>query len=53
MLGVYLLGWERDSTVSLKELFIDSKIKELICCECIPPAGIPWPEFASPRCYGM
>jgi len=53
MLGVYLLGWEGDSTISLKELFIDSKMKELICCERIPPAGIPWPEFASPRCCGM
>jgi hypothetical protein len=35
MLVVYLLGLEGDSTVSLKELFIDSKMKELICCECI------------------
>jgi hypothetical protein len=37
MLVVYLMGLEGDSTVSLKELLIDSNMKELICCECIYP----------------
>jgi hypothetical protein len=36
MLVVYLLGLEGDSTVSLKELFIDSKMKELVRCKCNP-----------------